>query len=196
MRTLELALQQKGFSKIAGIDEAGRGPLAGPVVAAAVIIGAREFRCEIFDSKRLSPKKRLLAYEEILQTCTVAVGIASVEEIDRLNILQASLLAMGRAVENLPVRPDFCLVDGPHRIPALRPLQKCIVRGDQLSISVAAASIVAKVERDGLMRGYHDLYPEYNFEQNKGYATKEHRRAILANGRCPIHRSSFRCAGL
>ncbi len=196
MQTLERALLEKGFGKVAGIDEAGRGPLAGPVVAAAVVLGPGKFQSEISDSKQLSPKKRLLAYEEILHTCSVAVGIASVEEIDRLNILQATLLAMGRAVRNLPIAPDFCLVDGPHAIPSLDVLQKPVVRGDRLSLSIAAASIVAKVKRDALMLDYHELYPQYNFGKNKGYATEEHRRAILANGRCPIHRSSFRCAGL
>lgn len=196
MRSLEQALQQKGFRNVAGVDEAGRGPLAGPVVAAAVVLGPGDFECEINDSKRLSPKKRLLAYEEILHSCSVGVGIASVEEIDQLNILQAALLAMSRAIGRLPEMPDFCLIDGPHKLPALSILQKPIVRGDALSISIAAASIVAKVERDALMEDYHLIYPQYNFGRNKGYATKEHRQAILANGRCPIHRNSFRCVGL
>lgn len=196
MYTFELALQERGFQRIAGVDEAGRGPLAGPVVAAAVQILPHSFVAEINDSKRLSPKKRQLAYEEILSTCLVGVGMATVEEIDELNILQASFLAMTRALDNLPRQPDFCLVDGSLSIPKLILPQKAVVHGDSLSISIAAASIVAKVERDQLMLKYHEMYPAYNFAKNKGYATQEHRSAILVNGRCPVHRNSFRCANL
>lgn len=195
MRTIESALQKTGFTKIAGIDEAGRGPLAGPVVAAAVRILPADFNVEIIDSKRLSPKKREQAYEEICETCLVGVGIASVEEINELNILQATLVAMRRAVEKLPERPDFCLVDGNQVIPQLVPAQKTIVNGDNLSLSIAAASIVAKVERDALMLKYHKIYPEYNFAQNKGYATKEHREALGVHGACPVHRQTFRGVG-
>ncbi len=196
MRTIERALQKKGFVRIAGVDEAGRGPLAGPVVAAAVQVVPESFEVEIFDSKALPPKKRLLAYEEILRSCLVGVGVASAAEIDQLNILQAAFLAMRRAVRSLPEQPQFCLVDGPFPIPELKLAQKAIVKGDRLSVSVAAASIVAKVERDALMMEYDRIYPVYNFKQNKGYATKEHRQAIQVNGRCPIHRKSFRSAGL
>ena len=195
MLSLEHALQEKGLRKIAGVDEAGRGPLAGPVVAAAVILSPGEFSAEITDSKRLSPKKRLVAYEEILSTCSVGVGIASVEEFDRFNILQATFLAMLRAVEDLPEIPDFCLVDGPHPIRDLKIMQQPVVRGDGLSLSIAAASIVAKVERDRLMEDYDRLYPQYNFGRNKGYPTKEHREAIRVNGYCPIHRRFFRGVG-
>lgn len=196
MRTFERALEERGFRCVVGIDEAGRGPLAGPVVAAAVHILPETFVAEIKDSKRLSPKKRQLAYEEILRTCLVGVGIASVEEIDKFNILQATFLAMTRAVENLPIEPGFCLVDGSMVIPDLGWPQKSIVQGDNLSLSIAAASIVAKVERDLLMLEYHELYPAYNFAKNKGYATKEHRLALLTHGRSPVHRNSFQVSGL
>jgi ribonuclease HII len=195
VRTIEIKLQEQGFLKVVGVDEAGRGPLAGPVVAAAVHILPTSFEAEIRDSKRLSPRKRELAYEEILGTCLVGVGLATVGEIDELNILQATFLAMKRALEALPKGPDFCLVDGQLEIPDLPWPQEAIIRGDNLSISIAAASIVAKVERDRLMDGYDEIYPLYNFGQNKGYATKEHRDIIKQYGRCPLHRGSFRLAG-
>ena len=196
MRTIETKLKEHAFSRIVGIDEAGRGPLAGPVVAAAVQIVPQSFFAEIRDSKRLSPRKREIAYEEIFRTCLVGVGLATVVEIDELNILQATFLAMKRAVQALPHKPDYCLVDGPLEIPDVPWPQKAVVKGDDLSISIAAASIIAKVERDRLMDCYHQIYPLYNFGQNKGYATKEHRDSIQQNGRCPLHRQSFRCAGL
>lgn len=194
MQTIEDALLERNISRIVGVDEAGRGPLAGPVVAAAVQIVSFDFESEIRDSKRLSPRKREQAYEEVLRTCNVGLGIATVAEIDTLNILQATFLAMRRALKTLPVEPEFCLVDGNLEIPNLPWPQRAIVKGDQISISVAAASIVAKVERDRIMEGYNELYPYYNFSKNKGYATKEHREAIQENGRSPIHRQSFRCA--
>lgn len=196
LRTFEDRLSSLGFNRIVGVDEAGRGPLAGPVVAAAVQIIPASFQAEIGDSKRLSPKKREQAYEEILRTCFVGRGIATVEEIDELNILQAAFLAMRRALDDLPEPPDICLVDGSLAIPDLPWPQKPIVKGDQLSLSIAAASIVAKVERDRIMEEYHELYPMYNFGKNKGYPTKEHREAIHQYGRCQVHRRSFRCAGL
>lgn len=196
MRTIEQALHRKGFIRVVGIDEAGRGPLAGPVVAAAVQILPENFSSEINDSKRLSPKKRQSAYEEIWSTCLVGVGISSVKEIDNLNILQATFLAMTRAIKNLPKQPDFCLVDGSLTIPDLTLAQKSIVQGDSLSVSIAAASIIAKVTRDALMIKYDQMYPAYNFKQNKGYATREHRESIQINGRCPLHRTSFRCVAL
>lgn len=196
MLRLERHLRQQGFRRIVGIDEAGRGPLAGPVIAAAVQILPESFGVEIKDSKALSPRKREQAYEEILRTCLVGIGQASVEEIDELNILGATFLAMKRALQALPEQPDFCLVDGSLPIPDLQWPQKPVVKGDQLSLSIAAASIVAKVERDRIMDRYHELYPIYNFSKNKGYPTKEHRAAIQKAGRCPLHRRSFRCAGL
>ncbi len=196
MLNLEEHLRQQGFRRIVGVDEAGRGPLAGPVVAAAVQILPVSFRTEIRDSKVLSPRKREEAYEEILSTCLVGIGQASAAEIDELNILQATFLAMRRALEALPEQPDFCLIDGSQPIPRLPWPQKAVVKGDQLSLSIAAASIVAKVERDRIMDHYHELYPIYNFGKNKGYPTKEHRAAIQQAGPSPIHRRSFRCAGL
>lgn len=195
MRTIETSLKRQSFQRIVGVDEAGRGPLAGPVVAAAVQIVPENFSAEIKDSKRLSPTKRELAYEEILGTCLVGVGLATVSEIDALNILQATFLAMKRALKALPTAPDFCLIDGQLEIPDLSWPQKAIIKGDDLSISIAAASIVAKVERDRIMTFYDDVYPVYNFGQNKGYATKEHRDLISRHGRCPLHRASFQLAG-
>lgn len=195
MRTLETSFKGQAFTRIVGVDEAGRGPLAGPVVAAAVQILPENFEAEIRDSKRLSPSKRKLAYEEILSTCLVGVGLATVSEIDEINILQATFLAMRRALEMLPEEPDFCLVDGQIKIPDLPWPQRAIIRGDNLSISIAAASIVAKVERDRLMDHYDEIYPLYNFRRNKGYATKEHRDRIKQYGRCPLHRDSFKLAG-
>lgn len=195
MRTIETSLQDLSYLRIVGVDEAGRGPLAGPVVAAAVQVLPDSFSVEIRDSKRLSPRKRELAYEEILGTCHVGVGLATVSEIDELNILQATFLAMRRALENLPEPPDICLIDGNLEIPSLPWAQRAVVGGDNLSISIAAASIVAKVERDRLMDKYHEIYPVYNFGQNKGYATKEHREMIAKHGRCPLHRDSFKLAG-
>ncbi|MCK9526028.1 MAG: ribonuclease HII, partial [Limnochordia bacterium] len=173
MRTIETSLQTPSCQRIVGVDEAGRGPLAGPVVAAAVQILPDSFLAEIRDSKRLSPKKRELAYEEILRTCLVGVGLASVEEIDEFNILQATFLAMRRALDDLAEPPDFCLIDGQLEIPDLPWPQRAFIGGDDLSISIAAASIVAKVERDRIMTGYDEIYPVYNFRQHKGYATKE-----------------------
>lgn len=196
MLRLEEHLKKQGFQRVVGIDEAGRGPLAGPVVAAAVQILPASFSVEVRDSKALSPRKREQAYEEILSTCLVGIGQASASEIDELNILQATFLAMKRALAALPAEPDFCLVDGSLPIPDLQWPQKAVIKGDQLSLSIAAASIVAKVERDRIMDGYHELYPIYNFSQNKGYPTKEHREAIQKAGRCPVHRRSFRVAGL
>lgn len=196
MLELELSLQANGYQSIVGIDEAGRGPLAGPVVAAAVQLGSTKFSNEIIDSKRLSPKKRELAYEEILRNCQVGVGIATALEIDTFNILQATFFAMTRALEALPGNVDFCLVDGNLKIPQLDLPQKAIIKGDNTSLSIAAASIVAKVERDKLMEYYDRIYPYYNFKQNKGYGTKEHRQAIEEFGRCPLHRGSFKSAKL
>lgn len=195
MRTIETSLESQGLRRIVGLDEAGRGPLAGPVVAAAVQVLPANFEAEIRDSKRLSPRKREMACEEILSTCLVGVGLATVDEIDELNILQATFLAMRRALEALPEKPELCLVDGQLEIPDLPWAQKAIIRGDNLSISIAAASIVAKVERDRLMDRYDEIYPVYNFGQNKGYATREHRDRIKQYGRCPLHRDSFRLAG-
>lgn len=192
MRRIENFFKKQGFQMVVGIDEAGRGPLAGPVVAAAVYIPTTHFHQEITDSKRLSPKKRQLAYEEILSTCFVGTGVASSAEIDKINILQATFLAMRRAIAMLPFRPDYCLVDGPHQIPGLSIPQKAVIGGDASCVSISAASIVAKVVRDQIMVEYDRAYPEYGFSKHKGYPTKQHKQAILQYGICPIHRTSFR----
>ncbi len=182
---------EKGYHTIAGIDEAGRGPLAGPVVSAAVILPL-DFDCPgVQDSKKLSEKKRELLFPQILgQALAVGVGMADPREIDQINILQASLLSMKRAVQNLDLAPDFLLIDGKFTLHMDLP-QQAIVRGDSKSISIAAASIVAKVTRDRLMAQQHLTYPEYNFIRHKGYPTREHRQALLDHGPCPIHRKTF-----
>lgn len=182
---------EKGYHAIAGIDEAGRGPLAGPVVSAAVVLPLN-FDCPgVQDSKRLSEKKRDLLFPEIMaQALAVGVGMAGPGEIDQINILQASLLSMKRAVQNLDLAPDFLLIDGKFTLDMDLP-QQAIVRGDSKSISIAAASIVAKVTRDRLMAREHLAYPLYNFIQHKGYPTQAHRQALLDHGPCPIHRKSF-----
>lgn len=183
---------RKGFRDIAGIDEAGRGPLAGPVVAAAVILSAAFDDSEVTDSKKLTASKRARLYERIYaQAAAVGIGIVDPLEIDRINILQASLLAMAMAVKNLVPRPDFLLIDGTFRIASDLP-QLAVIKGDALSISIAAASIIAKVTRDRLMQNYHQYYPQFDFPQHKGYPTKAHKAAIQKFGCCPIHRRSFR----
>jgi ribonuclease HII len=183
---------RKGFRDVAGIDEAGRGPLAGPVVSAAVILPAAFDDSDVTDSKKLTAPAREHLYERIYaQAAAVGIGIVDPLEIDRINILQASLLAMAMAVQNLIPRPDFLLIDGTFRIASDLP-QIAIIKGDALSISIAAASIIAKVTRDRLMQVYHQYYPQFDFPQHKGYPTKAHKEAIQKFGCCPIHRKSFR----
>lgn len=190
-RIYERKAHQKGFIRIAGIDEVGRGPLAGPVVAAAVILPRRFKNPGILDSKQLTPDRRLDLYTRIYRLAvSVGVGIVDAAEIDRINILQASLLAMSMATRNLQPAPDYALVDGKFPMPLGLP-QRLIPHGDALSISISAASIVAKVTRDRLMERYNDDYPQYGFASHKGYATRVHRQAILQHGCCPIHRRSF-----
>jgi ribonuclease HII len=179
-----------GYPVVAGVDEAGRGPLAGPVVAAAAVIRDLDFTAEIDDSKRLSPKKREKAYSEIMEKCSVGVGTATVEEIDRLNIYNATLVAMKRAVEALKERPDHLLIDGTMKVDL--PIGKtCLTSGETKSISIACASIVAKVTRDRMMIDEDTRYPEYGFLKHKGYGTREHIKAIGVHGLSPIHRRSF-----
>ena len=183
---------EKGFSRIAGIDEAGRGPLAGPVVSAAVIFPTSLQVSDISDSKKLTPKKRDCLYEKIYEhAVSIGIGIIDPPEIDRINILQASLLSMAIAVENLAPQPDCLFIDGPFPISSNLP-QEPIPKGDTLSISIAAASIVAKVTRDRLMERYHQDYPQFGFSRHKGYPTKAHKEAIRKIGCCPIHRRSFK----
>ena len=185
-------METQGFRVIAGLDEAGRGPLAGPVVAAAVILPPMKKWVGVDDSKKLSPEQREKAFSLILQQeAAVGIGIVDAREIDRLNILRASLKAMEQAVQNLPLSPDFLLIDGLHSL-TLPLAQRAIPKGDQRCQSIAAASIVAKVTRDRLMVAYHDEYPQYNFAKHKGYGTKEHLQAIRQYGHCPLHRQSFK----
>ncbi len=182
----------EGATLVAGVDEAGRGPLAGPVVAAACVL-PRQFRHKTLnDSKQLTETQREEIFAELTGRADVAwaVGVSDVEIIDSYNILRATWRAMVLALEALPVRPDFVLVDG-LRVPAIRLRQKAIVGGDAKSFSVAAASVIAKVTRDRLMRELHAQYPQYNFAQHKGYATPEHLAALEQFGPSPIHRKSF-----
>jgi ribonuclease HII len=176
---------------VAGVDEAGRGPLAGPVVAAAVILDPRRPIRGLADSKTLSALRRERLNERIrADALCVAVASASVEEVDRLNILQASLLAMARAVQGLRLRPHRVVVDG-NRVPSLPMRVAAVVRGDSRVAAISAASILAKVERDRLCRQLHDEYPDYGFAQHKGYATRDHLAALALHGPCPHHRRSF-----
>lgn len=192
MDYFEKMYYRRGYHWIAGVDEAGRGPLAGPVVAAAVILPRDGIGEKLFDSKKISSKKREHLYETILAEAQgVGIGIIGQEEIDRVNILQATLKAMASAIENLPAPPDIILIDGLQGITLPIP-QKPIRKGDQLCNSIAAASIVAKVTRDRMMRECHQKYPQYNFARHKGYGTKEHRKAIEKFGICELHRKTFR----
>ena len=208
MDLFEKEVQATGYKLIAGVDEAGRGPLAGPVVAAAVIFHELPLNLGIKDSKALSPKKRdELAPEIFARALAVGVGIVWQEEIDEVNIHHAALKAMAKAIGALiekvtpfykgglggikGLAPDFVLVDGRFVIPSLDIPQKAIVSGDCLSVSIAAASIIAKTTRDRIMKAYHNIYPGYNFARNKGYGTEEHVAAILRHGRSPVHRKTF-----
>ena len=188
----ESEARKSGYSLIAGIDEAGRGPLAGPVVSAAVVLPENACLDGVNDSKKLTPKKREELFPGIRAAAlAVGVGIVRAETIDRINILQAALLSMARAVENLAVKPDYLLIDGPFPIPLDLP-QNALPKGDSLSISIAAASIIAKVTRDRMMAAYDEAYPEYGFSKHKGYPTRAHREAIRRWGCSPIHRKSFK----
>ncbi len=192
MDSFETDARTKGFHAVAGVDEAGRGPLAGPVTAAAVIFTSVPTRLGIKDSKTLSPKKRAsLVFDIYRHAASVGVGFVWPAEIDRINILRASLKAMVKAVEGLSVRPELLLIDGNFPVDS-EIEQKLIVSGDSLSVSIAAASIIAKTARDRVMESYDLLYPRYNFAQNKGYPTKEHLEALERFGPSPIHRLSFR----
>lgn len=176
--------------RVCGVDEAGRGPLAGPVVAAAVILSPKTDISGLDDSKRLSPAKRERALNAILQNCQVGIGMAEPCEIDRVNILAASMIAMQRAVASLPDAPDAALIDG-NRAPALPCQTLTIIKGDSKSLSIAAASIVAKVTRDRIMQSADLRYPGYGFAQNKGYPTAAHRARLIQAGPCSIHRYGF-----
>lgn len=180
-----------GYKNVCGVDEAGRGPLAGPVCAAAVILPEHTIIEGVNDSKKLSENKREQLFE-VIKTKAVAYAVAwaSVEEIENINILNAAMLAMKRAIHSLNVKPDFALIDG-NKIPDLSIPAFPVVKGDSLSMSIACASILAKVSRDRLMYEYNKKYPEYGFDKHKGYGTKLHREKLLELGPCEIHRPSF-----
>jgi len=187
----EKKLWQQGFLLLAGIDEAGRGPLAGPVVAAACILPVRFDLSGLNDSKMLTESKREKLYSQIqAQAIDYALGSAEPAEIDALNILQATKLAMKRAIEGLKVRPHYLMVDA-LTLPAVKLPQLPLIGGDQISATIAAASILAKVTRDRLMVELDTLYPDYLFSKNKGYGTREHLQVLRRLGPCPLHRRSF-----
>ena len=180
-----------GWGAVCGIDEAGRGPLAGPVVAGAVILPKDEKILYVNDSKKLSEKKREMLYDEIMsRALAVGVGVVGPERIDEINILQATYEAMRMAVAQLTVPPDILLNDAV-TIPDLPIRQVPIVKGDAKSVSIAAASIIAKVTRDRLMREYDQIFPQYDFASNKGYGTRSHIEALKALGPAPVHRRTF-----
>ena len=191
MHEIENGYRQKGCINIAGVDEAGRGPLAGPVYAAAVILPPDTIIKGINDSKKLSEKRREELFSEITEKA-IAYNICSIDEkrIDEINILNATYEAMNGAVNGLSITPDFVLIDG-NRIGGMTLPYETVVKGDSKSISIAAASILAKVSRDRFICEMAERYPEYGFEQHKGYGTKAHNEAILKYGPCPIHRKTF-----
>ncbi len=189
--SFETAAHARGLAIVAGVDEVGRGPLAGPVLAAAVILDPACIPAGLADSKTLTAARRAALFAQITATCTFAIGEASVEEIDTLNILRASHLAMERAVAGLPRAPDHCLIDG-NLLPAgLKHRAQAIVKGDAKSLSIAAASIVAKVTRDRIMVDLAQQYPGYGWERNAGYPVPAHLQALLDLGATPAHRRSF-----
>ncbi len=187
----EAMARRQGYRAVAGIDEAGRGPLAGPVVAAAVILPDDFDLPGLNDSKLISEKKRNQLYPLIhQQAIAVGIGVSRSPEIDHINILQATLAGMVRAVDRLAIRPDYLLIDGITPVPLTIP-QKTIKKGDSRSLSIAAASVIAKVVRDRIMVSYDRLFPEYGFARHKGYGSQEHRDMIAQIGPCVCHRRSF-----
>jgi len=187
----ELEARRRGCRRIAGLDEAGRGPLAGPVVAAAVILPSRCRLVGVNDSKQVPESERTRLYEVIVRrACGIGVGIATEREIDHLNILEATRLAMRRAVSLLTPPADCLLIDAVS-LPDVGIPSRSIIKGDTLSLSIAAASIVAKVTRDRMMADYHWAYPDYNFLSHKGYGTEEHLQRLAQYGPCAIHRRTF-----
>ena len=181
----------KGYKSVCGVDEAGRGPLAGPVCAAAVILPEGVIIEGVNDSKKLSEKKRESLFDVIReQALSYSIAYATVGEIEEINILNATMLAMRRAIDGLEIKADYAMIDG-NKIPPLDIDAECIVKGDAKSMSIACASILAKVSRDRLLYKYAEEYPMYGFDKHKGYGTKVHREAILKYGPCPYHRKSF-----
>ena len=191
MSEYENEARKNGFMVIAGLDEAGRGPLAGPVVAGCCVLDPEVMVLGVNDSKKLSEKKRAELFP-LIQEKALSYGVGIVDEkvIDQINILEATKLAMKKAIEALSVQPDLLLIDA-LRLPDLAIRQEDIIKGDAKSVSIAAASILAKETRDRIMREYDSVYPEYGFAKHKGYGTKEHIEAIRKYGPCPIHRRSF-----
>ena len=181
----------KGYKSVCGVDEAGRGTLAGPVCAAAVILPEGVIIDGVNDSKKLSEKKRESLFDVIReQALSYSIAYATVDEIEEINILNATMLAMRRAIDGLDIKADYAMIDG-NKIPPIDIDAECIVKGDAKSMSIACASILAKVSRDRLLYKYAEEYPMYGFDKHKGYGTKVHREAILKYGPCPYHRKSF-----
>lgn len=181
----------KGYKAVCGVDEAGRGPLAGPVCAAAVILPDGVIIDGVNDSKKLSEKKRESLFDVIReQALSYSIAYATVDEIEEINILNATMLAMRRAIDGLEIKADYAMIDG-NKIPPIDIDAECIVKGDAKSMSIACASILAKVSRDRLLYKYAEEYPMYGFDKHKGYGTAAHREAILKYGPCPYHRKSF-----
>lgn len=193
MYEIENVYYEKGLELVAGCDEAGRGPLAGPVVAAAVILPPHCIIPQLNDSKKLTEKRRY-ALEPMIKEKAIAWAVARIEaeEIDEINILKASLKAMAQALESLTTPAEVALIDGPYGLHQDKIPQEAIVKGDSRSASIAAASILAKTERDRIMTEYDALYPEYGFKKHKGYPTKAHREAVKTYGFSPIHRKTFK----
>ena len=188
----ETEARNSGYRLIAGVDEAGRGPLAGPVVAAAVMIPEGRRFSGVKDSKKMTARARFEAFHRIKGgALTFGIGVVPVSYIEEFNILNASLEAMLRAVQVLDPQPEMILVDGIHTVPTSIK-QKCLKKGDQVSRSISAASVLAKVYRDRIMAAYHHMYPEYGFDKNKGYGTRQHLEALKEHGPCPVHRLTFK----
>lgn len=186
------AFRKEGFRFIAGVDEAGRGPLAGPVVAAAVILPRKTKIDGLRDSKKVPPHALPdLFWDVLIIAERIGIGIIEHEEIDRVNILEATKLAMKAALNDLDLHPDLVIVDAV-KLPDVHPKQLSLIKGDSKSAAVAAASIIAKYARDSIMLRYHDMYPVYNFKNHKGYGTQEHIHKLHTYGLCPIHRKSFK----
>jgi len=183
-------MRKAGYSCVAGVDEAGRGPLAGPVVASACVLKDMHFINRIDDSKKLSPKARENAYSEIVDKAVIGIGVVGEQIIDKINIYRAAALAMEKAVQNLLVLPDMLLIDGRIKL-NIQCKKTCIIKGDSKSLSIACASIVAKVTRDNMMLAYDREYPLYGFRKHKGYGTRQHKAALKKHGPLPIHRFSF-----
>lgn len=192
LQRFDLDVREGGWKVLAGVDEAGRGPLAGPVVSAAVIVRdlSTEFSSRIDDSKKLSAKAREKAFEEIQARCVVSVCVKDAARVDTINIYEATLEAMREAIEGLTEKPSIVLIDGPIKLAVKHPIRG-IVGGDAQSLTIACASITAKVTRDRMMMDFHEQYPQYGFDQHKGYGTAAHMAALREHGPCPIHRRSF-----